>query len=1148
MRENPALEKYQKETYNDILATYIFEVETGGVQNEDSPSLEAKKPGIVLHFLRYGVFDPFCYIKQGNIKVRAPYTHEETEQENATQQPQQTTETNGSQDTNTDQEATAYDLEEALVTATRTPINPSENAPELEQGHYGRTGLREGYLYILEEGEAHQWIEYQIDELGALFPIYWEKNKKDGVYIDIRDEVSKTRKKSHTVKPCTFVWVAYSPVQWTIQQIEAIEPDPGKDELMTRIECSGYMKDAAIDAPEIRHHTPYDEFEAFFAYTQDKQAFWLQQQLSVIADVENAPDPDHENTLKEDMFITLHDPMGCADDIEKIIEYKVTHLDAIVQTLKTAQHASDLYDEVLELAPHPDQDKGATSKEETEEIAYIFAMALTTYKFVYNNDELENEYAKSGGEWHLKHGISLGKLNDILAINLRKRKRNVINRYRNDLGNLLQSAHYETALHTCLEGSPLAIVEGKNYCSSHLLMLAHYPAMIDRALLTEREYKPLEDQWCKAIINTTKKKSVFKKVEELLYKEVEITELEQQDKKDWKYVIKFNKKMIDHLKKISKSYVGYGAAVELKMVKSQMLFATRTVKGVKDTYLVIDEGPLIRDHFDAYTKVKANIESKNPIHLKQSAIHHAKKPASYWLKVHESFLNEAEANQTTHTQPHKQASIHIKKSKDLPYGKKIEQIIKGPEFRSTVLVFEIFALTNEFSKGFEQGWNNESKLKAFGASIKTTAAALNLAESLSVLKGNDLYTNTIADKPRATAVEKKGIRDDIKKNSFATKAKGVTKFANVAGSMVTIISSIHDMSKARALEDNDAALAYGGAAVLGGVALAADLGLIALHPVALIIIAGMGLALYGLAYYLTDDALATFFKHYPFSTKVGRYTDSGTQPYYNAQILYENRAALIAKHESKYMPKSSNNTYKNLFVRLINLISGSGIVMKAGNGALHSPRDSEFYLRDADKPITMQQQSEFWKTLSIDVAFGTFLQEESLLTCELYLVETQTDKSYRIPSEHYDTMLVAPVDTADGKKEFKRIRQTNYNEFSVYKKMHIWLRIPKTIEISTTTIDREYHFKDPRYTKKNKSTIPITKYSYIAVLCKYTDGSVALPLCPDNTQGYLCSMMTVHKHAGVTPGTFSNTEVISRAAEASILTKKLFFDTYPLQT
>lgn len=184
MIENLDLEAFQEEAYNDVLGTYIFEVEGAGVTSETSRELESKKKGIVLHFLRYGIFNSYPWYIQENKFVRAPdLTIEEPEQP---------------------EEGLHYKLDEVVVTAQRKRPKPSNNSPELTKGDYERTGLRSGYLYILHEDESNYWIEYEIDALGFLYPIFWKENKKGGEYLDIRDVVSTKKKESYTVKPNTF--------------------------------------------------------------------------------------------------------------------------------------------------------------------------------------------------------------------------------------------------------------------------------------------------------------------------------------------------------------------------------------------------------------------------------------------------------------------------------------------------------------------------------------------------------------------------------------------------------------------------------------------------------------------------------------------------------------------------------------------------------------------------------------------------------------------------------------------------------------------------------------------------------------------------------------------------------------------------------
>ncbi len=54
--ENLEVEEKQAKQFDQVVGQYFFEVEVAGLKSGRSPILEALKPGIDLHFYRYGLF------------------------------------------------------------------------------------------------------------------------------------------------------------------------------------------------------------------------------------------------------------------------------------------------------------------------------------------------------------------------------------------------------------------------------------------------------------------------------------------------------------------------------------------------------------------------------------------------------------------------------------------------------------------------------------------------------------------------------------------------------------------------------------------------------------------------------------------------------------------------------------------------------------------------------------------------------------------------------------------------------------------------------------------------------------------------------------------------------------------------------------
>lgn len=1130
MEENITLEKFQEEAYNDVLATYVFDVEVAGKKSEVSRELEAKKQGIELHFLRYGIFNPYPFYLQDNKFVRAPEIEVEEVSHNKN-----------------DKKTIDYKLDEVVVKAKRKSANPSNLAPKLTHGRYERTGLRAGYLYILHNEEPKKWIEYKIDEYGTLYPIYWKHNKIDGKYTDIRDIVSRKKKYSYTVKPSSTIWVAYSHTQWSIKQLEHIQNTPEDDERMIKVECKGYEKDAELEKAEVIHDRPYHSFIATFNYTCYPEAIRLEEQLKTIHAIENADDPNNENTLLEDMFITLPDPVGCAYDLTTIIFDKIEYLRSMVECLASSVHHIDLYKYKIGLIEYGEIQSDKLSKKEAEELKYIFTTALTTYKFVYNNPKLKEEYTRISGKWYLNHGISHEKLDLILAIDERKRVRSVINGFRNDLGNLLKSEHYKNAVAVFYKNNPnpLATIEGKNVISDHLLCLSNYPAMVDRELLPENEYKPYEDKWVKEIIKTSKNESTLQHINELLFSPIEVTDIEKQDTENWDYTVSFSGKLISHFGKMSRAYIGFGKAIKVELLRNQFDLITRKENGVKNTYLVTAAKNLIYEEFlNDLKKINKNIASNHPQHKRVNNIDHAKIPVTYWLLVEEQFKGEINAKMQTHIKNPEKLSIHIRNGKQLPYAKKIEKIIESQEFRSTILVFEMFALMQSINDMVDKGYSNESLFKITGASIKFISAGLNVRESIS----NDITKRKvkafITTNPRATDTEIKNVIKEINKTSFATRWKNPIGIFKGGAASYTLYTSIGDVQRSLAKCDNDAALAYSGATVISAVSLLETLGLISLAGVPGLIVGGLGLAFYGLAYYLTDDELETFFKFFPFSSQTYLINKGNTNPYYNARLMYRAKKELINPYKKEYLSSAFNESYKSVYVRLINLLSGSAIIMKAGNTRYVSPKSTKPILYDKNLHKNwIEKNSSLWSNLAIDISFGSFFSNSDELEYELYVVQHKDpllgNKSYKLPKQCYDTIVTAPSLVND-EPTFIEQSLRNGNTNAAFKQFHIWVRVPKYLHVTYKIAANNV------FSTKKENILRLNKHSHIAVLCKYTSKQLKLPLTPEDKQGYLFNIMPLAEEIKK-KDEWSAKRNIGVNKAVVIKDKNVFFRRFPLQ-
>ncbi len=1074
MERNKALETYQKEAYNQDLATYTFTVEVAGKTSDERAELKVKKPGINLHFLRYGIFSPRWYYKTSFIDVHAPNLSKPYEPFPVDNDPELINPND------------PIELDEVFVTAERKVPAPSSKASKLNTAQYRITGINEGYIYVHEEGKENFWLEFAVDIYGFLHPILWEQNiNKDGTYKDIREKISDKNLTSYIIKEGAKIWVTLSQSQLSTKQLQEYANNPDNFDRLQSLTCNPIEKISDLTERKEKCYRSFKEFTASYTVYEEDNAKILQSRLEHISKLEYPENREEEDATFEDLFILLEDPVQCANDLATVIDGEMAWLKALKDTLKIGKSAYDVYDKLMKL-PVYNNSTIKVSPEEAEEISYIFALALTTYKFIYDNEELKDDFSRKHGEWYLNRGIDDEKLDKILGITQRKNQRCLINKLRDDLGNFLKSEYYNTALNDFKQGSYPMKESGKDIIAGHLGTLVVHPTMVDRHLLLTSEYKPYEDKWIKQVRKTITGNSDFTAINELLNIRIPINEVEQQDSNANIYAVKFCKKFLSHFGKMTKAYIGVGAlsATEIKLVDTKVNYLNSISKGGK-------EGPFFKINRKDFLRTAGFEKYKK---YRSSSHNHFTKTYAF-LKIHEEVLKESK-DIARRTGLGKETSIVVQGRDRLKFSKQLEKMVQSPEYKSAVLVFEIWALISSVEKGNKNGWGLNSKISLGGAIVKTTASSLKLVEEFDKIRGiqrTDLFKTT-------------------------------TKYFSVAGSAFTVYSATKDMVKAINVNDNDAALAYSVAAGISGCLLAAELGIIALSTGPFIVVAGIGMLVYGLAYYLTDSDLEQFFKHYPFSTQMTHATTSDN-PFLYARAMYKQRDILIKRWESKYMD-SNNNTYKHLFVRLTNLLAG-GMLKIEGSSNPHSKNDRGHYLSESGRNNGIVPNSELWISMDIQISFASFLQNQNQIEYEVYLLQKKDlfskTISYRIPNRKLQPFM---------------IKKDNGTQ-----QLQLWLQIPRYLEVKVTTpVKQSANISVMlQQTRKTTKKVTIQPDAKIAVLCKFKGNTETIfPLTLDDKHGYLYTAMQIGQRNG-------DGYLIRRSFDAMIIKKEAFLNAYPLQ-
>ncbi|WP_438712777.1 toxin VasX [Aquimarina muelleri] len=727
----------------------------------------------------------------------------------------------------------------------KTELHPPQGAVALENYSYQRTTIKDGYIYIFDEDNRDWHTEYEVSHFGNLTNITWDdpQNKNsDGTYKDTRIPVNRDLKRSTTYhvvpKKGTKIRVCFSPVQWSADYHNKVRiSEQLRSEKMLLVDCTGIPKNSKNTLVDVQS---CKDVLAHFEYDQNTEAMWLQQKLKEITDDEKQQKDD----LYEDMFVTLHDPWRCADTICKGIDTEITYLKAIMVSLQTGKSPDAIFSYLQNNEQVP-----VENTKKHKQTQYLHRLAQLTYDFVYNDHENTEKYntnlVKSIaanvaldltiGEYLRpfieKNGVEKSKLEKLLAVTERKKQRDSINTYRDDLGNFMKSDYYQDIAEDYLNSIADNIEDAKGIIAEHTIALGQYPNNYDRHLDLKTTYQPKNDTWHKII-----KETLYNATPTLLAKSTQI--LDHKIALEDIITLSLTKKTVSNMRKILKAYADHGdfkggyTALALHGKVSyirnkhsrEVSFKFRALKNF-DEYLLENKKQL-----------RLELGGKK-ISLKQYKKNWFIEYEKMTAKSAQAFIDEGKVKIELKNAPKK-------------FENEIKNFYHSGALAGVLLIIESIFWAEAFHK-----WNKDSGIKndvvLSGASIKLGAAITRLAEETKTYE----------------KLFKKEIADEFKRYG---------KVLSVFSSAITIYSLGKSALTSYSYRDTDAAVAYGVATGLSGVFLAADISAVSASfggtafltlgfwPAALLggaIIA----SIYLINKYLKDTELEGYFKNFPLS-------------------------------------------------------------------------------------------------------------------------------------------------------------------------------------------------------------------------------------------------------------------------------------------
>ncbi|PKV50755.1 hypothetical protein ATE84_2821 [Aquimarina sp. MAR_2010_214] len=453
-----------------------------------------EEPNIKLHFLRYGVLENEP--QKSHIKAKVK--------------------TESGQDRKDENDNLI--LEEVIITD-----------PKLENFNTVRTGINQGYVYIIDENKLDEPIEFEVDEYGNFKSISWEKGGEGFPDVRITDGGNNTSGYYETEHE-SVVWAAYSTIQWSKEYYDSMISDEQKrKERMTKINANGFPLDTVQSTTDFY---PYNDITVYFPSEKENQRKAIQQKINNIQQQEEKrekernenPDQEHIEVIT-DMFITLGDPIGCALDMNEGISDRILDFKALVDAIQTGETKEQAYNRLLQgnlEGPKPEK-----------EYQSLLSLALTCYLMIYNDKDSILEHDGGSPGWNLfdrhgldprpktktfygKHtshtlpntstigyGLDYQKLEGILGIKERTALREDIKSFKEDYGAYLQTKGFKKVLDDYTDNLTERTIDGRGLMLELLDPITINTYDFDRHMLLKKEYKKTDEwiDWVYQLIN-----------------------------------------------------------------------------------------------------------------------------------------------------------------------------------------------------------------------------------------------------------------------------------------------------------------------------------------------------------------------------------------------------------------------------------------------------------------------------------------------------------------------------------------------------------------------------------------------------------------------------------------------------------------------
>lgn len=339
----------------------------------------------------------------------------------------------------------------------------------ISEHKYIKRPIRDGFLYVVEDRASPLVSEYKIIG-GSLEPVF-ENQKQSAITKDIRKSTAGNDYKFVYVSKDNKTLFAYSGVQWSTAYLKDCISD--KNNLRKRFQAFDPNSNEYPDQPfpfsrhnsiQIACPAPtgcerelFDELDDDFIKTPRFRELMALSNLS--NEYQQISQLDNTTIF---FHFTLHDPIGCANDIRESLENQYKYHLALIGGLPIGKSPEEM------MIANNEVD---WTNEETKQCFALYTSTDIIHGMINCHWTSRRKYANDTTKKIMKK---------VLGIEERKNSFNKIVNFRNDLGKLMTINYYQNALlDYYYNNNTVFIVNGQDVFLKHICWLNIKPSRID---------------------------------------------------------------------------------------------------------------------------------------------------------------------------------------------------------------------------------------------------------------------------------------------------------------------------------------------------------------------------------------------------------------------------------------------------------------------------------------------------------------------------------------------------------------------------------------------------------------------------------------------------------------------------------------------